>query len=79
MSENAYMLSRIQRLELRIAEQAARIRELEALVAGGDDQATRDDEARKAADRVEALPYRDHGRTVNRNEAIMAARRGLPR
>jgi hypothetical protein len=39
----------------------------------------RDDEARAAADRVEALPYRDHGRTVNRNDAIMTARRGLPR
>jgi len=39
----------------------------------------RDSEARRAADDVEALPYRDHGRTVNRNEAIIAARRGLPR
>jgi hypothetical protein len=41
--------------------------------------AARDDEARKAADRVESLPYRDHGRTVNRNDAILAARRGLRR
>lgn len=39
----------------------------------------RDAEARRAADDVESLPYRDHGRTVNRNDAIMAARRGLPR
>lgn len=43
------------------------------------EQRVRDDEARRAADDVEALPYRDHGRTVNRNDAIMAARRGLPR
>jgi hypothetical protein len=39
----------------------------------------RDAEARAAADRVESLPYRNDGRTVNRNNAIMAARRGLPR
>lgn len=45
----------------------------------GFEQAVRDSEARAAADRVEALPYRDHGRTVNRNEAILAARRGLKR
>lgn len=38
-----------------------------------------DDEARAAADRVEALPWLDHGRTVNRNLAIIAARRGLLR
>ena len=39
----------------------------------------RDAEARAAADRVEALPYLNDGRTVNRNQAIMAARRGLNR
>lgn len=40
---------------------------------------TADAEARRAADDVESLPYLDHGRTVNRNDAIIAARRGLPR
>jgi|PlaIllAssembly_1097288.scaffolds.fasta_scaffold94595_2 hypothetical protein len=40
---------------------------------------TADAEARRAADDVEALPYLDHGRTVNRNDAIIAARRGLRR
>ena len=39
----------------------------------------RDEEARAAANRVESLPFRDHGRTVNRNDAILAARRGLKR
>ena len=39
----------------------------------------RDEEARAAADRVELLPYLDGGRTVNRNLAIIAARRRLPR
>ena len=39
----------------------------------------RDDEARAAADRVEALPYLNDGRTVNRNNAILAARRNLKR
>ena len=48
--------------------------ELETLV-----QRVRDDEARRAANDVESLPFLDHGRTVNRNDAIMAARRGLPR
>jgi hypothetical protein len=43
------------------------------------EQRIRDDEARRAADDVEALPYLDHGRTVNRNDAIIAARRGLRR
>lgn len=42
-------------------------------------QQVKDAEARRAANDVESLPYRDHGRTVNRNDAIMAARRGLPR
>jgi hypothetical protein len=36
-------------------------------------------EARAAADRVEGLPWLDGGRTVNRNEAIMAARGGRKR
>lgn len=39
----------------------------------------RDAEARAAADRVEALPFLNDGRTVNRNKAILAARRGLKR
>lgn len=39
----------------------------------------RDDEARAAADRVEALPYLNDGRTVNRGKAILAARRDLKR
>lgn len=39
----------------------------------------RDDEARAAADRVEALPWLNDGRTVNRNAAILAARRNLSR
>lgn len=39
----------------------------------------RDEEARDAADRVEALPWLDNGRTVNRNLAIIAARRRLTR
>jgi hypothetical protein len=42
-------------------------------------QRVRDDEARKAADRVEALEWLDGGRTVNRNAAIIAARRNLKR
>lgn len=43
------------------------------------EERVRDEEARAAADRVEALPWLDDGRTVNRNNAILAARRGLPR
>lgn len=43
------------------------------------ENAVRDDEARAAADRVEALPYLNGGRTVNRNNAILAARRNLKR
>ncbi len=39
----------------------------------------RDNEARAAADRVEALPYLNDGRTVNRGKAILAARRNLTR
>lgn len=39
----------------------------------------RDDEARAAANRVEALPYLNCGRTVNRGNAILAARRNLKR
>jgi hypothetical protein len=50
------------------------ISSLETLV-----QRVRDDEARRAANDVERLPFLDHGRTVNRNDSIMAARRGLPR
>lgn len=42
-------------------------------------QDARDDEARRAADAVENLPWLNDGRTVNRRNAIMAARRGLPR
>lgn len=42
-------------------------------------QRVRDHEARRAANDAESLPFLDHGRTVNRNDAIMAARRGLPR
>lgn len=34
----------------------------------------RQDEKKAAGDRVEAVPYRDHGRTVNRRAAILAAR-----
>ena len=42
-------------------------------------QTTADAEARRAANDVEALPFLHDGRTVNRNTAIRAARRGLPR
>lgn len=43
------------------------------------EHAVRDDEARAAANRVENLPWLDGGRTVNRNQAIVNARRGLQR
>ena len=42
-------------------------------------RAVEDAEARRAANDVEALPFLNDGRTVNRNNAIRAARRGLPR
>lgn len=34
----------------------------------------REDERKAAGDRVQAVQYRDHGRTVNRRAAILAAR-----